>query len=477
MMTSPDIDVIKDIPGYKVILKTVLKNQIQLLVEQLYLHGEEETVLLTANLHDGSLSHLGSESGKTFLDNHEDMKSQFLGFCLERHHTGIDKRKNARSSLLGYSPDFSHTLKPHHGTRNIISSESRVRNSPYHRDKVSSPRSLLTHTAVSTTEANKTVPDRIDNTLSIDRIMNGAETEHLKHSDMGLDSDQPLDLNTSNDKTNYNQPQTVSQNLDTDVNQSGSYSDKSVPVRNDCNQSSIIGTNIKTEPEDDSDIEVLTEFGHTEGSDNSWVMKSSSSITFKPETVSSSAMNSSLSEYTNSRTWESSPSTVSTVSAFDPSRICGTSTSSSSVGYSFKKRFIGRQNSEQSKSSLHQQHGDKHSSLKPSQSWTEQTSNHGDAYVPICDESDNLCALQCDDSHLSQIHDLSIKQEKVSDNDNHTVSASFMYENKQRKYKPVSHLTEAQRQRRRFMDRERQRRRRERVRAANLLGFYQMYRY
>jgi len=35
-MTSPDMEVIKDIPGYKVIMKAVLKSQIQQLVSQKY---------------------------------------------------------------------------------------------------------------------------------------------------------------------------------------------------------------------------------------------------------------------------------------------------------------------------------------------------------------------------------------------------------------------------------------------------------
>ena len=40
-------------------------------------------MILTASVSDGSLSHLGSESGKVFLENHDDIKSQFLGFCLK----------------------------------------------------------------------------------------------------------------------------------------------------------------------------------------------------------------------------------------------------------------------------------------------------------------------------------------------------------------------------------------------------------
>ena len=52
-------------------------------VEQLAEYTGEESVLLTASVSDGSLTHLGSESGKVFLEDHDDIKSQFLGFCLK----------------------------------------------------------------------------------------------------------------------------------------------------------------------------------------------------------------------------------------------------------------------------------------------------------------------------------------------------------------------------------------------------------
>ena len=52
-------------------------------VEQLAEYTGEESILLTASVSDGSLSHLGSESGKVFLEDHDDIKSQFLGFCLK----------------------------------------------------------------------------------------------------------------------------------------------------------------------------------------------------------------------------------------------------------------------------------------------------------------------------------------------------------------------------------------------------------
>lgn len=52
-------------------------------VEQLATTTEEESVILTASVADGTLCHLGSDSGKVFLEDHEDIKSQFLGFCLK----------------------------------------------------------------------------------------------------------------------------------------------------------------------------------------------------------------------------------------------------------------------------------------------------------------------------------------------------------------------------------------------------------
>lgn len=86
-MDNSDIDVIKEIPGYRVILKTVLKSQIQHLVEQLARNTDEESVTLTANVSDGTISWLGSESGKGFLENNGDIKSQFLRYCLKKHYT------------------------------------------------------------------------------------------------------------------------------------------------------------------------------------------------------------------------------------------------------------------------------------------------------------------------------------------------------------------------------------------------------
>lgn len=79
-----DLEIFKQIPGYKAILQAVIKNQIQNLVHQLADETGEESVLITASIEEGTLSQLGSEYGKVFLQGHEEIKSQFLGFCLKR---------------------------------------------------------------------------------------------------------------------------------------------------------------------------------------------------------------------------------------------------------------------------------------------------------------------------------------------------------------------------------------------------------
>ena len=52
-------------------------------VEQLAAHTKEESLILTASVQDGTISHIGSETGKSFLSDNEEFKSQFLGFCLK----------------------------------------------------------------------------------------------------------------------------------------------------------------------------------------------------------------------------------------------------------------------------------------------------------------------------------------------------------------------------------------------------------
>lgn len=107
-MQAADLEVIKEIPGYKLVLKAVLKHQIQQLVEQLSDHTGEESVILTASVSDGSLSHLGTESGKIFLEDNDDIKSKFLGFCLKRYH-GQNRVENQQSDPSPTNKTITHS--------------------------------------------------------------------------------------------------------------------------------------------------------------------------------------------------------------------------------------------------------------------------------------------------------------------------------------------------------------------------------
>ncbi|XP_053378784.1 zinc finger and SCAN domain-containing protein 20-like [Mercenaria mercenaria] len=81
-----DFELLKEVPGYRAILKVVLKSQIQLLIDQLCNYTGEESFILTANASDGAQSLLGSGTGKGFLENHSEIKTQFLGYCLKSLH-------------------------------------------------------------------------------------------------------------------------------------------------------------------------------------------------------------------------------------------------------------------------------------------------------------------------------------------------------------------------------------------------------
>ena len=57
----------------------LILSQVQQLSEQV----GEEAVLLTCSMSDGSSGHLGSEMGKLFVEEHQQIMSQFLGYCLK----------------------------------------------------------------------------------------------------------------------------------------------------------------------------------------------------------------------------------------------------------------------------------------------------------------------------------------------------------------------------------------------------------
>ena len=63
-------------------------------VEQLCEQAGEESIIITASLSDGSLSHLGSKMGNGFFEEREEIKSQFLGYCLKSKYMYITNAKS-----------------------------------------------------------------------------------------------------------------------------------------------------------------------------------------------------------------------------------------------------------------------------------------------------------------------------------------------------------------------------------------------
>lgn len=88
MEAPPELDILKDIPGFKAILRAVLRSQMQYLASQLSMYGGVETIVLAASLTDCTLSHLSSEGGSGFLEARDDIKSQFLRHCLNKTEQG-----------------------------------------------------------------------------------------------------------------------------------------------------------------------------------------------------------------------------------------------------------------------------------------------------------------------------------------------------------------------------------------------------
>ena len=82
------------------ILSLFGKYFITLQLEEMCKEAGEESVIMTVNLHNGTMSHLGSKVGKAFLDDREDLKTQFLSYCI-----------SSKSGSLGLSLKYIHTFR------------------------------------------------------------------------------------------------------------------------------------------------------------------------------------------------------------------------------------------------------------------------------------------------------------------------------------------------------------------------------
>ncbi|KAL4221330.1 hypothetical protein ACF0H5_019591 [Mactra antiquata] len=187
---TAELELLKDIPGYRAILKSVLKAQIQMLMDQLSTHTGEESIVLTASVHDGSLYHLGSEAGKGFLEGKDELKAEFLGFCLKCEH----KKEKQDKESLQYGQ--SHNLLPPSKRQ-----RPRIRPGPYSLSPPSSSSSMRSppfsqNSTVSSLNQNVTIQhDANDNTGS---FMESNESEHVTTAANG-NSSQQSNIDDDND--------------------------------------------------------------------------------------------------------------------------------------------------------------------------------------------------------------------------------------------------------------------------------------
>lgn len=176
-MSIVDYELIKEIPGYKVILKAILKSQIQQLVDQLSSYAEEESVMVTANVADGTLGQLGSPAGKQFLGDHEQLKSQFLGFCVKKMNSKV-----IRGSATSKSPAQTVVVTRSHGKSLVIRHEPYTISRPSRTQKPSSiqPRAPKTRKS----ESDMSLSD-----LEMDKEDMKEELDADSEDDRGLNAD------------------------------------------------------------------------------------------------------------------------------------------------------------------------------------------------------------------------------------------------------------------------------------------------
>lgn len=229
---TTELEVLKEIPGYKAILKSVLKSQIQLLIEQLSNQTGEESIILTASVHDGSLSHLGSSSGKGFLEGRDEIKAQFLGYCLKNHQ----RRESVEAERQQYNR--SRTLMPPARRQ-----RPRIRPTPY---SFSSPGSSTAITssssfAISTPNAisnlhqssNMRLPTETVNSADnfLDSVTSDSAEKEFTGADDSSDLKESADQNENYDSSHSSNPEERLVKIEQDQG-SGDMGDNSLSANN-----------------------------------------------------------------------------------------------------------------------------------------------------------------------------------------------------------------------------------------------------
>ncbi|WAR11152.1 hypothetical protein MAR_036228, partial [Mya arenaria] len=124
-------------------IKFVIKLQISTLLQQLAESGEE-SVVLTANVLEGTADRLGSLRGTGFLEDHEQLGNQFLSYCAETRRFSVDDEGDnlpARTTLMPGASYEGQDAEAKYKTQMIQSESAENLDSPLVIDDDSKPES------------------------------------------------------------------------------------------------------------------------------------------------------------------------------------------------------------------------------------------------------------------------------------------------------------------------------------------------
>ncbi|XP_052809031.1 zinc finger protein 37-like [Mya arenaria] len=128
-----DMYTVAQVPGYKTVMRAVLKAQIHHLIVQLSEIGGEDSVLLTASVENGTLTHLGSDVAESFLEDHDNIKTEFLDHCIKAKEWKplTSRNSNKKKQAAGMKTPTSLVSKPKTTTPARSSPRQVKRRAPY----------------------------------------------------------------------------------------------------------------------------------------------------------------------------------------------------------------------------------------------------------------------------------------------------------------------------------------------------------
>lgn len=295
-----DMEVLKEIPGYKAIMKAVLKTQIQLLVEQLCDHTGEESIILTASVNDGSLSHLGSITGKGFLDGREEIKSQFLGYCLKSHHkkkTQEIEQPYQRSNISHPAPRTPMQQSPKRQRLHPVSLSKSPQATMYPSSDDSfippAKRPFQERTR-SRQQSSDSFSERLQNVQQDTSI---TPVVKLEHSDNDTQNDNISEQSGQNINSNFSTSQSLPTSLQLSHTQTSGEAEYSDTSQLEDDSTNVDNTSIKIEPVTEAEMDLeITGVEMAEGAAENWGQNVSGAMGYGSSDVGDSSFDQSANQ-------------------------------------------------------------------------------------------------------------------------------------------------------------------------------------